>query len=242
MQKLSLLFALTIFAVSSVNAQNSDTIEAAVAEGFANGLHAKYLRYIADKLGVKLNLTTMPFARRVQEIRNGNLDLIVGIQQTEDRKDEFIYVEPYYETLSYRFFTLKENSDKIMHFDDLYQKLVGVNKHSKYFKAFNETDQIYKVDVVSLEQNIHLLLKKRIDALIHYEESTIPTLQRLGVEHLVKKTNYQPDHSNKHYIAISHKSHLTARLAELHLIVRQAIKNGDLMQIRLDHYQQKSAQ
>lgn len=238
MQTILFIFILSIISFSTMAEENSDTINAAVAEGFPNGLHAKYLRYIADKLNVKLNLSTMPFARRVQEVRNGNLDIIVGIQQTEDRKDEFIYIEPYYETLSYRFFTLKDNQASINFFEDLQQKLVGVNKHSKYFPAFNQSDEIFKVNVVNLKQNIQLLMKKRIDLFIHYEESTIPTLKALGVDELIVKTNYQPEHSNKHFVAISNKSKLTNRLAELHLIMQQAMSNGDLRDIRLKHYQQ----
>ena len=55
-------------------------IKAAVAEGFIDGLHSKYLKYIADKLSLPISTTTIPFARRLKEIELGRLDIIVGLQ------------------------------------------------------------------------------------------------------------------------------------------------------------------
>jgi len=233
-----LLFLILLIQTLPSKAFENNEIKAAVAAGFEHGLHAKYLQYIANKLEMKLTLFSMPFARRLQEIRNGNLDIIVGLQRTEDREDEFIYITPYYETLSYRFFTLRKNKQNIASFKDLEGKLVGVNKHSKYFPKFNQNNDILKVDVISLKQNIQLLLKERIDVLIHYEESTIPTLKSMRVETKVVKTPYQPVHSNKHYVAISHKSHLVKQRKKLTHIIEEAIKNNDLLNIRLAHYEQ----
>jgi len=232
------IFPLIFLLYSPINtaAEHIQTIKAAVAENFSNGLHAKYLRYIANKLNAELSLTTMPFARRLQEIRNGHLDIIVGLQKTEDREDEFIYISPFYESLSFRFFSLVSNKDKIKTFSDLEGKLIGVNKHSKYFPQFNHNDKIHKVNIVSLKQNIQLLLKGRIDLLIHYEESTTPILKSLGVSEQITKTDYQPKHSNRHYIAISNKSHLVKHIDKLQDIVEQAVKNGDFLNIRLQHY------
>lgn len=88
-------------------------IRAAVAEEFRHGLHSKYLKYFAEKLNMTLELSTMPFARRLLQIEHGQLDLIVGIQKTDERQDEFIYIMPHYESLSYRIFTLQENHQSI---------------------------------------------------------------------------------------------------------------------------------
>lgn len=239
MQRTIVLLLIVLLCTFSQAQENKPVIKAAVAEGFADGLHAKYLRFIADKLSVKLSLSTMPFARRIQEIRNGNLDIIVGLQKTEDREDEFIYIEPYYESLSYRFFSLNHNKNKINKFEDLYEKLIGVNKHSRYFPRFDKDNNLQKIDVVSLRQNIKLLLKGRIDLLIHYQESAIPTIESLGATQKIAMTNYQPSISNKHYIAISHKSFLVEHKDQLQEIIKQAIKNKELLAIRLKHYAEK---
>ena len=217
-------------------AANEVKIKAAVSEDFPEGLHTKYLRYIAKQLDMPISISTMPFARRLQEVRNGHLDIIVGLQRTKDREDEFIYIEPSYESLSYQFFSLKKNQEHFKKSDDLNGKIVGVNKHSVYFPAFMEKSKVDLVYVNSLEQSVRLLLKGRTDLVIHYEESTLPTLKKMGVDDIIAKTPYQENYLNNHYIAISNKSHLTSRIKDLEALVQKAIKNGDFNRMRQSHY------
>jgi len=179
----------------------------------------------------------MPFARRIQEIKKGNLDIIVGIQKTQEREDEFIYIEPHYESLSYRFFSLAENRSLTRSYSDLYNKVIGVNKHSKYFPAFDNDKRLQKIEVVSLRQNINLLLRGRIDLLIHYQESTLPTLASMGILTKISQTTFQPKHENLHYVAISNKSGLVEKKEKLRCILKQGIENKVFANIRQQHYQ-----
>jgi len=218
------------------NQGRKPVIKAAVAEEFRDGLHSKYLQYFADKLNVQLELTTMPFARRLLQIENGQLDLIVGIQKTEQRQDEFIYILPHYESLSHRIFTLKENHLNIKSYRDLAGKYIGVNRYAKYFQPFDGDEKINKFRASGVVQNIELLLRGRIDAFMHYEESTLPLLARLGEKNKIAKSLYQPAFETRHYLAISSHSKLAARKEELKSIVERAVKNNDLLNIRLNHY------
>jgi len=214
------------------------TINAAVAEGFTNGLHSKYLKYIAAKLSMPLSITTIPFARRLKEVEIGRLDIIVGLQQTATREDEFVYINPSYESLSYRFYSLTKNTHKFKSYEDLQGKLIAVNRHSIYFEQFDEDSQINKLETKSLEQNIKLVLHGRTDLFIHYEESTFRKLVELGVDNQISKTLNQPNHVIKHFIAISKYSHLMSRKVELQDIVFNGIKNNDFIRIRQEHYEQ----
>jgi len=218
---------------------NKFVIRSAVAKEFKNGLHSKYLAYFADKLSARLELSTMSFARRLHELKAGNIDLMVGLQRTESRVDEFIYVFPAYETLKNRFYSLKENSNYFIKYDDFYNKTIGIHRRSKYFTEFDLDKNIEKHPVSTLRQNIKLLLHNRIDAFIHYEESTFPLLKKLGLEAQIVKTNYQPEHENRHYLVISRFSPLMKMRPQLESIIKKAIENGDLLEIRLAHYQQR---
>jgi ABC-type amino acid transport substrate-binding protein len=215
-------------------------IRAGVAKGFQDGLHAKYLAYFAEKLSVELDISTMSFARRIQQLKTGKLDLMVGLQRTKIRKDEFIYIFPAYETLRFRFYSLKENSDSFTEYKDLEDKDIGVNRHAKYFSTFDLDKNIKKHSVSSLKQNIELLLHKRIDAFIHYEESTLPILEKLNLNDKIVKTLYQPPHEYQHYLVISSHSPLTNFQTRLEGIVKDAVENGDLGHIRSEHYRQKN--
>ncbi|WP_404851950.1 hypothetical protein [Colwellia sp. MB02u-9] len=69
-----------------------------------DGLHSKYLKYIADKLSMPISIASIPFARRLKEIEIDRLDIIVGLQRSDEREKELVYISPSYESLSYRFF------------------------------------------------------------------------------------------------------------------------------------------
>jgi len=215
-------------------------INAAVAEGFTDGLHSKYLRYIAYKLAMPISITTIPFARRLKEVELGRLDIIVGLQKTDKRTDEFEYIHPNYESLSYRFYSLTKDSHKFKNYEDLQGKLVAVNRHSKYFEQFDKDSQIRKLETKSLEQNIKLVLHGRTDLFIHYEESTSSKLVELGVDNQISKTINQPNHEIKHFIAISKLSHLMNKKVALQKIIFNGIKNNDFIRIRQEHYNQLS--
>ena len=232
-------FFLILFTCFNLNAfdENRGVVKAAVAEEFKDGLHSKYLKYFAEKLNLELELSTMPFARRLLQIKNGQLDLIVGLQRTEDRQDEFIYILPHYESLSYRIFSLKENHQQIKTYQDLAGKYIGINRYAKYFNTFANDDNISKFKATGVLQNIDLLLRKRIDVFIHFEESTLPMLVKMGEQNQIVKTVYQPNYDVLHYLAISNHSPLKARKLELEEIIKTAVSNKDLLNIRLKHYE-----
>jgi ABC-type amino acid transport substrate-binding protein len=231
-------FFLILFTCFNLNAfnENRGVIKAAVAEEFIDGLHSKYLKYFAEKLNLELELSTMPFARRLLQIKSGQLDLIVGIQRAEERQDEFIYILPHYESLSYRVFSLKENHRQIKNYQDFAGKYIGINRYAKYFTTFDADKTINKFKATGVLQNIELLLHNRIDAFMHYEESTLPLLEKIGERNKIVKTIYQPNIETRHYLAISSHSSLNARKSELEKIVQAAISNKDLLTIRLNHY------
>jgi len=229
---LLLCFSYTIYAFDKIR------IKTGVSEGFKDGLHSKYLRYIANKLQLGLSIDIIPFARRIKEIEKGNLDIIIGVQRARSRDKALVYISPSYESLSYRFFSLSKNSHQYLDYPDLHGKIIAVNRDSKYFERFNDDEEIAKLETVTLTQTINLLLHERIDLFIHYEESALPKFIELGISGYVIKTPYQPQQKIAHFIAISAKSQLMLRKKELENIIIQGIKNNDFSRIREKHYAQ----
>lgn len=219
---------------------NEPVIRAAVAEEFKGGLQSQYLKYIANQLGMEMRITTMPFARRIREVQKGNADIIVGLDYTQKRATELIFIYPAYEKLSFRFFALNSRTSDIKSYADLTGKIIGVIREAKYYAGFEQDKSLKKYDLNSLDSGINMLLHGRIDLLIHYEESTLARLTALHVGDKISKTNYQPKHSNEHYIAISKKSPLVHKQQQLKTIIERAIKQQDFIQMRLKHYQGKA--
>lgn len=226
----------SLFLAFASSAHQLKEIKSAVAPEFVDGLHAKYLTYIADKLGMSLVINKMPFARRLQEMRTGGIDIMVGLVKTDDREDEFYYLKPSYESLSFKLYTLKGKESTIGTYADLAAQVVGINRHSVYFDEFNQDTSIVKVNATGLENNIQLLLKNRVDVFIHYEQSTQPTLERLGLTEVIVPTAFQVDNLVEHYITISKKSPLVNYRQEIEKVIVDGIANNDFLEIRLAHY------
>lgn len=231
-------FCATIFQHHTTSANEPHIIRAAVAKEFKDGLHHQYLSYIANQLGMEIKITTMPFARRMVEVKKGNLDIIVGVQYSQVRASELIYIFPAYEKLSFRYFSLNGNAGNINNYNDLLGKTIGVIRGSKYFPDFEQDDKLQKYAFNNLKANIDMLLHGRIDLFVHYDESTALMLRAMGVEHLIKKTNHQPEFSYEHHLAVSKNSPLATKTQQLIAIIEKGISQQDFVQLRLEHYQQ----
>lgn len=58
--------------IVSWGVHGSDVLRAAVSTNFPDGLHTQYLVYLADKLHVDCEIGTMPYARRLLSVDNGD--------------------------------------------------------------------------------------------------------------------------------------------------------------------------
>jgi len=234
----SLILCTTTFLSYMAVAKEPYVIKAALSQEFKEGLHRQYLTYVAEQLGMEIQITTMPFARRMMELKKGNLDLIVGIQYSKLRAQELIFIFPAYEKLSFRYFSLTRDTEKIKNNNDLMGKTIGVIRGAKYFPFFEQNTELQKYPFNNLKTSIDMLLLGRIDIFVHYEESTALMLKTMKVDHQIAKTNHQPKHSHEHFLAISKTSPLVAKIKQLEEIVERAISQQDFIKLRLEHYQQ----
>jgi ABC-type amino acid transport substrate-binding protein len=213
-----------------------EIIRSSVSQELENGLHAKYVNYISTKMDMSLEITPMPFARRIQELRKGNLDLLVGIRRDSEEEDEFIYVLPSYEKLRHTFFIRKDDKNQLNNSSQLLNHTIGVTRHAKYSAKFSEQEGFVLVNISTLKQKIKLLMKNRIDTFIHYQESTLPVLVEMGLQNDIIHANFQPIEYHSYYVAITKKSRLFPHIKKLQSVIRQGIKDKDFANIRQQHY------
>jgi len=216
--------------------QTSEPLRGAVAVGFLNGLHAQHLSYLAEQLSMGIIISEMPLARRLLELKKGNLDIMVGIQLTKQRQSELVYIEPFYESLSLSFFARVGDYASIKTYQDLEGKRIGVSRHSVYFSPFDADDSLHKVQVSSLEQSVRLLLRGRIDMFINYKNSTLLLVEKMAVKDKIFMASYQPADNITHYVVISDKSQLMSKQTALKSIISSGVKQGDFQRIRNQHY------
>jgi polar amino acid transport system substrate-binding protein len=230
------LFFILVLGFFSGFSFGQEVIRTSVPEEFVNGLHAKYLKNIARHMNMEIEITPMPFARRLRELRQGNLDLLVGLQREDNKQDEVVYIKPSYETLRHTFFVSKKNIDKLQRFSDLKNMYIGVTRHAKYFKQFNQESGLIMVPVTTLRQKIALLMKGRINTFIHYQESALPLITDMGLQNEIVLADYQPIEVNEYYVTISQNSPLINKKHLFETAVRDAIAHHEFATIRRNHY------
>lgn len=213
-----------------------DTLHASVSPEFPNGLHSKYLQYLAHGLDMTLVISPMPFARRVQALCSGDIDIMVGLQQGHEGKDGLIYLYPNYEQLSHSLFILKKHKFRLHRSEDLRDISVAITIDAQYFDDFYKYSGNGVIKVSTLEQKISLLQKGRIDAFIHFKESAMPLIKQKGLSQQIVLANYQPTQKRKYYVAISTNSNLLEHRDTLTQLIKKGIATGEFAAIRTKHY------
>lgn len=222
--------------IFATNIHAKEVITSAVGYGLKNGLHAKYLRYIANKLEAELSLKEMPFTRRVIETKKGKLDILVGIHHTKNTANGLHFIYPYYESMPYVFFTLKENKQSFNNLKSMVGKRIAVSRHATHAPEFDENVEHTKVLTSNLKQKIEMLQHGRVYGFTHYKEVTKHTLKRMSLDKTIVIADYQPNFSHKYHIAVSKKSQWLTKVKKISQIVKEGIRDGDFKKIRKDHY------
>ncbi len=235
------LILLFVYSHSVMSAQTK-SLTAAIGEGYKDGLHAKYLRYIAKQLETEIELIRMPYTRRVKELQKGSLDIMVGLQCNHAQYRGVINISPPYESLSYAIYVQSGTRYQLRQYDNLKGKIVGVNQSGAFNPKFDLDDDISKVRALNLTQKIEMLQHGYIDAFVHLEQATNQKLTRLALAKKIVKSAYQSAYQNQYCIAISDKSPLIAEQQALSDIVRHGIQQGHFQQIRQQHYDQLAVQ
>lgn len=185
---------------------------------------------------MKLDIQPMPFARRLKQLELGKLDLLVAVIEREQQDSNLIYLQPSYEKLASSFFILKQNQHRLTAPSDLQSLVIGITTNAKYFSEFQQIEDLTKLPVTSLEQKIKLLQKGRVGTFIHYEQSTLATLEEMGLSEQIVLADYQPQAYEKHYFVITEQSRLFAAKDKLEAIIAEGVLQGDFNRIRTDHY------
>lgn len=236
------LVLIALLGFVSTVCHGKDVLRSSVSKEFMNGLQVKYLKNIAKHMNMEVEIVPMPFARRIRELREGNLDVLVGLQRVDGTQDEVVYINPSYETLRHTFFVRKDDIGQLLSFTDLKKLNIGVTRNAKYFDRFNQETDLIMVPVSTLSQKIELLKKGRIDTFIHFQESALPFLSDMGLQDDIVLAQYQPIEVNSYHVTISQNSPFFNKKHLFETAVKDALANNEFATIRREHYLSRARQ
>ena len=134
------------------------------------GFDIEIAKYIADQLGVELEIKDMDFDKLLGGLSTGMLDIVIaGMNPDPEREKEANFTDIYYES-ALSVLIHKENADKIVKVEDLNGKSIGVQIGTTQEELAKTT--IENADVLSLSSNPDIVMNlktKKIDCAIMEE-------------------------------------------------------------------------
>jgi polar amino acid transport system substrate-binding protein len=234
-----LVVAVCLGVLLATDARPAETYTSGVSKEHANGIVAQIMKRVAVELGINLNFRQAPFARRMNWIATGEIDIMGGLLKTQAREAYIYYISPPYVKRNRKvFYVRKGEEDRIREYADLHGLNIGTKIGSRYFPRFDADPTLHKEAVSSVELNFKKLVAGRLDAVIYSNRSGFMKVQEMGLVDRIGQAQYVYKEKNPVYIGISRQSPLLNDKVHIERVVRDLVVSGEIAGIIEDHYKQ----
>ncbi len=187
---------------------------------------------LEKRLGIRIDIQRVPWARALDMMKSGQADIITGIARTSEREAFLHYLPTSYSVVRPMFLAPKGQGSLVRSYDDLYGKSIGQSTHSAYFPRFNTDNALNKQSLSTETQILQMLALKRIDLAIGTDPNLSWDIARLGLRDSVEPTAWQPEERTELFLAISRKSPAAALLERMDAALRAMIADGSIAAIQ----------
>ena len=199
-------------------------------DGRPFGMDVEITQAISEKIGMNLKTANCPLARCLQLMKDGDADLIMGLIKTQEREAYMAYVHPPYYTIApaFAFYKRKGSPVNLDSYQGLKKYSIAVSRGGAYFAKFDHDSELNKVESLSVDKQLNLLIKDRVDLVIGVESTLDFTIRSMGLEDQVSKTGLRAYSPISAYMAVSRKSALQKKLPELSQAILSLKQSGQL--------------
>jgi polar amino acid transport system substrate-binding protein len=190
------------------------------------GATVELVKLIGKDLNINIKEEILPWARSINDVKNGKIDAILTAFYTEDRAKDITFTKAY-DQIETSVFVAKNRQFKFEKWEDLIGKvgltIVGDSQGDKWDKF--EKEKLNVIKVVKPEQVFNMISSNRADYFVFPKASTIRELKEMGYE---DKITYLPNPvtSQNIYIGISKKSPYHKYVDKINERISHYIKNG----------------
>lgn len=133
--------------------------------GERTGLYVEIFEEIAERLGWEVHYREAPFRRVLRMVQQGEVDVMLGPLETEERAELMEFVAPAFPPERRLFFYLNKEH-RIERYADLYGRAIGVLEGASYFPRFDDDEDLLKEPAPRYENLMLMLQKGRVDVVI----------------------------------------------------------------------------
>ncbi|WP_349343983.1 transporter substrate-binding domain-containing protein [Marinobacter sp. MMG032] len=149
--------------------------------GERTGLYVEIFEEIADRLGWEVHYREAPFRRVLRMVQQGEVDVMLGPLETEERAELMEFVAPAFPPERRLFFYLNKEH-RIDRYADLYGRSIGVLEGASYFPRFDDDEDLLKEPAPRYENLMLMLQKGRVDVVIAPELVGLYAVEKLGLD------------------------------------------------------------
>lgn len=190
------------------------------------------LQAFAQKFDATVSGDKVPFARRLNQLQNGDIDILAGLLKNSGREQFAHFLSSPYKQKTDKYFFMREGEGhRLQKYEDLRQLSIGVQIGSKYFPRFDQDTTLRKYSISQDETRFKMLVQGRFDVLIHTDVYGLDIMYKLGLQDKLEIAPYRYTKQNPVFIAISYQSNLIEQKDELETVFRDMVKSGEMDQV-----------
>lgn len=199
--------------------------------GVPTGINIDIMTIVAEKLGIEIRFESYPFKRVLALLNSGDIDMAGGLEKKPERAVYADFLEPAYQK-TMKVFVMKKGSTKVLDkYEDLYRLKVGLRAGTMQFEPFDSDEGISKVETNSVDQLFKMLLFERYDAAIGGNIQLLYAAKVAGYADKIQVASYRVDLGAGGQFALSLKSALVPRKAEIEAILLDMFNSGEIDEI-----------
>lgn len=202
-----------------------DRVSLSSDSGF-DGIDRELLQELSVRSGVEIRLLRYPFARALQDLQTGRVDLITSLAKTPARSRFIGYLStPYYQCHP-TFYALPALAKQVRRYADLDGKTIGYVRGSAYFEPFDGDLRLRKNGVLNENQLPGKLLKGRNQLFIGSDCQVDYALREQGLSDKIVPTRYRPEQTVDLHIGYSKAAGIDAEVALLDKALATMVAEG----------------
>ncbi len=201
------------------------------ANGQPTGEHWDYIKAIADRAGVEVEMKLAPKARIFADIKNGRIDMAIFFRAS--KRDKVVdYVG---RIRQIKIVAINRKGLQLKNYEDLYNsKKIGIMKNTFFGKKFDNDSNLNKTKLTKYENMVKMLGVKRIDTatgnaiVLSYQFNKFNLLDKIELPGYTLGKKEQ-------WLQMSKKSTNRDKLAALQKAVKELSKDGTFDKILTKH-------
>lgn len=131
------------------------------------GIDVYAAEYIADYMGLELQIENMSFNNLLTALGKGQFDIVLAdIEATEKRKESADFSDPYMTEIPPQFLVKKENADKFQSYSDFEGKTIGAQTATTKYNMVCEIPDANAVALTSVLDLIKEVSYDKVDAIL----------------------------------------------------------------------------